>query len=82
MLIDGLKSGERVVVDVPERHEPALVRVVERVAGPAAFERLSRDDLHELEAHHLRVEAMRGVEVTGGDGNVVEAHGGQDTVPS
>ena len=51
------------------------MRVVEHVAGPPAFHRLPDDGLHEVEAHDLRVEAVGRVEVVGGDGNVVEAHG-------
>ena len=77
-----VELGQRVVVDVPERDEAALVRVVEDVAGPTAFHRLAGDDLHQVEAHDLGVEAVRGVEVVGRDGNVVEAHAHQGTVPA
>jgi len=65
----GLVLLEHVVVDVPHREQLTVARVVEQMAGPACGGRL-RFDLHEVEPHRFRIEAVRLVEVLGGDGNV------------
>ena len=63
-------------MDVPDREHPVATGVVEEVASPSGFRGRRRLHLHELEARALRIEAVRGVEVTGCDGDVVEAHDG------
>ena len=79
------------VVELPEGDHALVGRVAERATRvveevlrvPAVLARVGgRHDLHELEAHHLGVEAVGGLGVTGGECDVVESHGRQSRAPS
>ena len=71
------------VVELPERDHALVGRTAQRAAGvveevlrvPAVLARVGgRHHLHELEAHHLGVEAVGGLGVTGGECDVVKSH--------
>ena len=75
-LIDASKSGwdRGIVVDVPHREALTAAGVVEEVASPAPLGCRCGLCLHELEAHDLGVEGVRGLDVAGRDRNMVERH--------
>src|SRR5207248_1342877 len=70
----GIEVRKVEVVEVPDREHLAVARVVEQVSSPALLHVRDRLDAHELEAHRIAVEAMSRLEITGGDGDVVESH--------
>ena len=61
-------------MEIPDREHLAVAGVVEEVTGPPGSGVGRGFDLHELEAHRLGVEAVRRVEILGGDCYVVERH--------
>jgi len=79
--VDGELVADLVVVELPERDHPLLTRGrharrVEEVLAPTTVlaGRRRRDDLDELEAHLLGVEAVRGRGIPRGEGDVMEPH--------
>ena len=71
-----VEVGPAVVVQLHEREELTVADVVEGVAQPATRLSARRPfDVDQLESHRLGVEAVRGLEIPGRQGEMVEAHG-------
>ena len=64
------------IAKIPERNHLIIGRAgrVEGVTGLAAAH-VGDLDLHQVEAHHVGVEAMGGLKVLDGECNVADAHG-------